>query len=82
MAASNLSCNMRDLLLWLVGSGAWAQKLWCTGLVILQHVESQPQIEPMSPVLLGGFLSTGPPGRSLIFDFHHPHFPNLETIHY
>ena len=29
----------------------------------------RPGIEPMSPVLADGFLSTGPPGKSLGSDF-------------
>ena len=34
-------------------------------LVVLQPVESSgPGIEPMSPVLAGRFLTTGPPRRS------------------
>lgn len=37
------------------------------GLVALQHegiLDSGPEIEPMSPVLAGRFLPTGPPGKS------------------
>ena len=34
------SCGTRAQQLWLVGSRAQAQKLWLTGLVILQHVGS------------------------------------------
>ena len=46
------------------GSRLQAQKLWCTGLVTPQHVGSTlTGIKPMSPVLAGGFLTTGPPGK-------------------
>ena len=34
-----------------------------------------PRIDPISPALEGGFLTTGPPGRSLEFLF----FKNTET---
>ena len=40
--------------------GTWAQGLQHTGLVALQNVE----IEPVSPALAGGFLSTVPPETS------------------
>ena len=37
----------------------------CTGLVALWHVKfPRPGVEPMSPALAGGFLTTGPPGKS------------------
>ena len=37
-------------------------------LVALPHVgSSQIGIEPVSPELAGGFLTTGPPGRSLLY---------------
>ena len=40
--------------------------LWPRGLAALRHVESfGPGIEPMSPALAGGFLSTGATGKSL-----------------
>ena len=40
--------------------------LWHKGFPALRHVESSgPGIEPMSPALAGGFLSTGPTGKSL-----------------
>jgi len=41
-------------------------KLWCKGLVALQHVKSsRPGIEPVSPALAGTWLYTGPLGKSL-----------------
>ena len=42
-----------------VHCSSWAQKLPC-GLLT-----PQPGIEPTSPALQGGFLITGPPGKSL-----------------
>ena len=37
------------------------------GLAALWHVEFPgPGIEPVSPALQGGFLSTGPPGKPLL----------------
>ena len=38
----------------------WAQQLWGMGLV----APRQPGIQPMSLALAGGFLTTGPPGKS------------------
>ena len=44
--------------------GAWAQQLWHTGLVALQHVDlSGPRMESMSPALAGGFFTAKPPGK-------------------
>ena len=45
---------------------AWAQKLQCEGLVAPSHVGfvSRQGIEPASPALQGGFLTTGPSGKS------------------
>ena len=40
--------------------GTRAQELWLTGLVAPWHVASS-----MSPALADGFLTTGPPGKSL-----------------
>ena len=74
LAVSGLSCGMRDLSLWQAGSvvaapglsscGAWA--LECIGLVALTCgiLVLRPGIEPTSPALEGGFLTTGPPGKS------------------
>ena len=40
--------------------------LLCTGLVAPRHADlPRPGMEPMSPVLAGGFLTTGPPGKTL-----------------
>ena len=39
--------------------------MWHTRLAALKYVESsQTEIEPISFVLAGGFLTTGPPGKS------------------
>ena len=49
--------------------GSWApdaqaQQLWLTGLVAPRHVgSSRPGLEPVSPALAGGFLTTAPPGK-------------------
>ena len=58
-------------LLWNTGSrhvrlqAAWAQQLWCAGLVALLHAEpSQTGVEPMSPALAGRFLSTKSPEKA------------------
>ena len=48
-----------------MGSRAQAQRLWCMGLVALWQVGSSgPGLEPVSPALAGGFLTTVPPGKS------------------
>jgi len=39
--------------------GVQAQDLWCTGIWCLPG----PGVEPMSPALASGFLTTGPPGK-------------------
>ena len=47
----------------------------CMGLVASWHWDlPRPGTEPMSPVLAGGFLTTGPPGKVLY------HIPYLEII--
>ena len=58
------------LLAWSVGSSAQAQQLWCPGFVALQH-RGLPGagIEPVSPALAGGFLTTGPPEESGLGSF-------------
>ena len=59
--------------------GAWAQQLGCTGSAVGVHGLScfmacgvlvpWPGIEPTSLMLQGGFLTTGPLGKSLFFYF-------------
>ena len=50
--------------------GAWASVAGLHELVALQHVESSRiRDHTMSPALAGGFLSTGPPGRSQLNAF-------------
>ena len=40
----------------------WTKYLWHMGLVALRHVESPGSgTEPMSPALVRGFLTIGPP---------------------
>ena len=51
----------------LAGSRAQAQELWRTGLVASRHVESsQTRARTRVPALAGGFLTTVPPGKSLV----------------
>ena len=60
--------------------GFWALE-WA-GLVAPQHVGIlvvQPGIEPASPALEGGFLTTRPPVKSLFFFFADPHFDGWLT---
>ena len=63
-------CRASALSVWasvpaLPGSGAWAQKLWCRGLVAPRHVESS-QTEDLThdPCIGSGFLPTAPAGKS------------------
>ena len=52
--------------LWLAGSRVQAQQLWRMGLVALRMWDLPgPGLEPVSPALAGGFLTTVPPGKSL-----------------
>ena len=48
-----------------VGSGAAAHGLSCP--VACGILVPRPGIEPLSPSLEGGFLTSGPPGKSLLF---------------
>ena len=65
LATSGLSCGTRDLLLWRVGfSLVVAYGLSCPatcGILV-----PRPWIKPASPALEGGFLTTGPPGKSQV----------------
>ena len=56
------------------GLAVGIRRLWSTGSVVVAHGLSrsatmwdppQPVIEPGSPALEGGFLTTGPPGKPL-----------------
>ena len=62
-------CVMWDLLLQRVDSLVMAHRLSsCGAWAYLLHDIwdlSFPAIKPMSPALAGGFLATGPPGKSL-----------------
>ena len=45
------------------------------GLAALQHVRilvPESGIKPTSPALAGGFLTTGPPGKSHLYEFFNP----------
>ena len=51
--------------LWLAGSRMKAQQLWCTAQLLHGMWDLPgPGLEPVSPALAGGFLTTAPPGRS------------------
>ena len=66
-AACRLSRGAGSRVRRLSSCGTRAPQLWCAGLVAPRHVGilvPQPGIEPVSPALEGGFLTTGPPGRS------------------
>ena len=59
------SCGMRAQQLWLPGSRTQDQKLWHTGLVAPGMWDLLgPRIEPLSPALVGGLITTEPPGKS------------------
>ena len=64
--------------LWLWCAGSKARGLNCPtecGILV-----PQPGIEPMSPALEGGFLTTGPPGKSPNLQKLGNIFPELKTI--
>ena len=54
-----------------VGSRTYGlEELRHVGSVSPRHVDlSRPGVEPVSPALASGFLSTGPPGKSPNFSF-------------
>ena len=37
-------------------------------------------LKPVSPALAGGFLTTAPPGKSLLLDFYHEIFSAFEIL--
>ena len=58
------SCGTWFQQLWLVGSRAQAQYLWCTGLVAPRMWDlPRPGLEPVSLALAGKFLTTAQPGK-------------------
>ena len=79
------TCSVWTFLVWCKGSScAWASHcvdFSCRGTQALEHVGSlvapkacgilvpKPGIEPMSPAVEGGFLTTGPLGKSLNYLF-------------
>ena len=66
LAASDLSCGVQHLSLWHEGSRVCSQRLLHVGLVAPWLIlVSWRGIEPESPALEGGFLTTGPLGLSL-----------------
>ena len=59
------SCSTKSQDLQFPGSRAQVQWLWGIGPATPQHVDSsRPGLEPLSPALAGGFLTTWPPGKS------------------
>ena len=55
----------RAQLVWLTGSRAQAQQLWCTGLVAPRHVGSfGTRARTRIPCMAGRFLTTVSPGKS------------------
>ena len=61
LAARGLCCGTPTLLLWCGGSRACGLSCpMACGILV-----PQPGIEPVSPALEGGFLTTGPPGTYL-----------------
>ena len=69
LAASGVSCGMWDLLCIM-----WGLLLWCTDSLVVLGLSGPAGcgvlvpgsgIEPQSPALEGGFLTAGPPGKSL-----------------
>ena len=58
LAASGLSWGMWDLC-----CIVWDCSLWCGCEILIP----QPGMEPPSPALQGGFLTTGPPGKSHLY---------------
>ena len=69
LAASGLSCSiwelhciMQDLSLWYMGSLVLVHGLSCP--MICGILVPQPGLKPTCPALQGGFLTSGPPGKS------------------
>ena len=61
--------------------GTWAQQLWCTGLVFRGMWDlPRPGIEPVSPALAGGFLTTAPPGKSQFTLYSKPLIPTTLSL--
>ena len=78
MACGIIFASCRTLFLAYSSCGSWAQ-LWLMGSVVTACRFScsvacgilvpQPGIEPTSPALQGIFLTTGPPGKSLLLTY-------------
>ena len=73
------SCGMWAQQLWCMGSRMQSQQLWHAGLLVDLWYLPGPGIEPMSPALAGGFLTTVHQGSpsSFISDFIHLNFLSL-----
>ena len=65
LSLQSLGFSSRWLLL-LPSTGFRVCGLSSCGLVALWHGDPGSGIEPVSPALTGGFITTGPPGKSLL----------------
>ena len=75
MAARGLSsCGSQALERRLSSCGAWAQLLYG------MWDPPGPGIKPVFPALAGGFSTTAPPGKSLVFVLKITHIANGELI--
>ena len=66
IAERGLLIAAASLVLLLPSTGFRVCGLSSCGLVALWHGDPGSGIEPVSPALTGGFLTTGPPGKSLL----------------
>ena len=68
-----VACGLQKL--WLLGSRAQTQYLWCTDLVARGMWDfPSPGIKSVSPALAGGFFTTEPPGKPCILFSQHSWF--------
>ena len=78
-----LSCGTRALCY-----GAWALKCLCLVAVAFRCscpeacgiLAPEPGIKPVSPAMEGGFLTTGPPGKSPFQEFYRYFFGSLNRV--
>ena len=84
---------VRGLLTAVASLGLWVRRLQllrCMGLAALQHVDStEPGSKPISAAVVGGVLTTGPPGeshsgllRSFVFLWYHCHISSFHFWFY
>ena len=68
-----VACGLQKL--WLLGSRAQTQYLWCMDLVACDMWDfPSPGIKSVSPALVGGFFTTEPPGKPCILFSQHSWF--------